>query len=237
MTSWRGVCAVVGVGPGIGAATVRRFAAEGYRVALLARRSEYIEDLAAEFPDCGARAYPCDAGDPETIAAAFASIASDMGSVDVLSYNAGGGTWGTIEQIDATAFEASWRVNALGLLAAAQAVAPMMQVNGKGAIVVTGATASVRGGAKATAFASAKAAQRSLAQSLARHLWPKGVHVSLVIVDGVVDLARTRAAMPDKGDDFFLAPEDVAETIWWLAHQPKSAWSFEVEARPFGERW
>ena len=87
------------------------------------------------------------------------------------------------------------------------------------------------------AFASAKAAQRSLVQSMARHWWPQGIHVALIIVDGVVDLPRTRTAMPDKPDAYFVSPIDVAETAHWLAHQPRSAWSFEVEARPFGEKW
>lgn len=103
--------------------------------------------------------------------------------------------------------------------------------------MVTGATASRRGGAKAAAFAPAKAAQRSLCESLARRLWPFGVHVALIVVDGVVDLPRTRAAMPDKPDDFFVQPDDVAATAAWLVRQPRSAWSFEVEARPFRETW
>jgi len=88
-----------------------------------------------------------------------------------------------------------------------------------------------------TAFAPAKAAQRSLAESMARHLWPSGVHVSLIVLDGVVDLESTRKRMKDKGDDFFVKPDDVADTAYWLTRQPKSAWSFEVEARPFGEKW
>jgi NAD(P)-dependent dehydrogenase (short-subunit alcohol dehydrogenase family) len=112
-----------------------------------------------------------------------------------------------------------------------------MKQRGTGSIIAIGATASRRGGPAAAAFASAKAAQRSLAESMARHLWPAGIHVALVIIDGVVDLERTRQRMLDKPDELFVRPDAVAETVFHLATQDRSAWSFEVEARPFGERW
>jgi NAD(P)-dependent dehydrogenase (short-subunit alcohol dehydrogenase family) len=112
-----------------------------------------------------------------------------------------------------------------------------MKQKGSGTILMIGATASLRGGPMTAAFASAKAAQRSLAQSMARHLWPQGIHVALVIIDGVVDLPRTREQLPDKPDDFFVRPDDLADTAFALTRQKRSAWSFEVEARPFGERW
>jgi NAD(P)-dependent dehydrogenase (short-subunit alcohol dehydrogenase family) len=229
------VCAVVGVGPGNGAALARRFAREGYAVALLARSREASGALAAELGD--ARAYACDAGDEASVKAAFAAIRTEMGEVDVVAYNAGSGTWGTIEDISADAFEASWRVSALGLFLVSKEVIPAMKKKGAGSIVVIGATASRRGMPRTTAFAPAKAAQKSLAEAMARHLWPLGIHVSVIILDGVVDLERTRKAMADKPDDFFIRPDDVAETAWWLTRQPRSAWSFEVEARPFGEKW
>ena len=229
------VCAVVGIGPGNGAALARRFAKEGYAVALLARRTELSAKLAAELTD--ARAYACDVGDAASVAAAFAAIRTDMGTVDVVAYNAGSGAWGSVEEITPAGFETSWRTNALGLLLVSQQVIPAMKAKGAGAIVVIGATASRRGMPRTTAFAPAKAAQKSLAEAMARHLWPAGIHVALIILDGVVDLERTRAAMADKGDDFFIKPDDVAETAWWLTRQPRSAWSFEVEARPFGEKW
>ena len=229
------VCAVVGVGPGNGAALARRFSKEGYAVALLARSTDLGQKLAAELPD--ARAYACDVADAKSVRQAFAAIATDLGEVDVVAYNAGSGTWGTIEDISPEAFENAWRVNALGLLQVSQAVIPAMKRKGAGSIVVVGATASRRGMPRTTAFAPAKAAQRSLAEAMARHLWPAGIHVSLIILDGVVDLERSRAAMPDKPDAFFIKPDDVADTAWWLTRQPRSAWSFEVEARPFGEKW
>jgi NAD(P)-dependent dehydrogenase (short-subunit alcohol dehydrogenase family) len=229
------VCAVVGVGPGNGAALARRFHAAGYAVALLARSTELTNALAGELS--GARAYACDVADEASIARAFAAIATDLGPVDVLVYNAGSGVWGTIEDVSAKDFEQSWRVNTLGaFLAAKQVIAPMKRA-GRGSIVFIGATASRRGNVKTAAFAPAKAAQRSLAESMARQLWPAGIHVAVVIIDGVVDLARTRKMMPDKPDSFFVSPDELAESVWQITQQKRSVWSFEVEARPFGETW
>jgi NAD(P)-dependent dehydrogenase (short-subunit alcohol dehydrogenase family) len=230
------VCAVVGVGPGIGAAVARRFARSGHAVALIARRTDFTQALATEIGG-GARAYSCDVADAAAVAGTFASVAKDLGGVEVVYYNAGSGVWGSIDDVDAEAMSATWRINTLGLFATAQAVAPAMKAAGRGAIVVTGATASLRGGAGTAAFASAKAAQRSLVQSMARHWWPHGIHVAMIVVDGVVDLPRTRERLRDKPDEFFVRPEHVADTAFWLTQQPNSAWSFEVEARPFGEKW
>jgi NAD(P)-dependent dehydrogenase (short-subunit alcohol dehydrogenase family) len=229
------VCAVVGVGPGNGAALGRRFAAEGYAVALLARTTVTSDPLAASLADV--RAYACDVTQAASVADTFDAIERDMGPVDTLLYNAGSGVWGTVEEIDAAALEGAWRVNTLGLLLAAQRVIPGMKARGAGNIVVVGATSSRRGGARTAAFAPAKAAQRSLSESMARHLWPQNIHVSLIIVDGVVDLPRTRAMMKDKPDEFFIEPDDLADVAFHLTVQPRSAWSFEVEARPFKEQW
>lgn len=226
---------VVGVGPGNGAAFAERFAREGYAVALLARSKAFIDELSARLP--GARAYACNVSDVASVQSAFDAIKADLGEVDVLVYNAGSGVWGSMEEISPAQLEAALQVNTVGLLSSAQAVVPSMKARGSGSIVVIGATASRRGGAKTAAFAPAKAAQRSLAESMARYLWPSGIHVALVIIDGVVDLERTRARMPDKPDSFFVKPADVASTVFALTEQPRSAWSFEVEARPFGETW
>ena len=229
------VCAVVGVGPGNGAAIARRFAKEGYAVALLARTTERIQTLAAAMP--GARAYACDVAEALSVEHAFAAIRNELGEVDVLVYNAGAGVWGTVEDVSAADFEMSWRVNTLGAFLASKQVVPAMKAAKQGNIVFIGATASRRGNVKTAAFAPAKAAQRSLAESMARHLWPSGVHVSVIIVDGVVDLETTRKRMPDKPDAFFIKPDDVADTVYTLTQQKPSAWTFEIEARPFGETW
>ena len=175
--------------------------------------------------------------DAASVGRAFGAVRSELGDVDVLVYNAGSGVWGTIEEVSAEAFETSWRVNTLGAFLVSKQVIAGMKARGKGSIVFVGATASRRGMPKTSAFAPAKAAQRSLAESMARTLWPAGIHVSLIIVDGAVDLAGTRKRMPDRPDSFFIKPDDVAETAFWLTRQPRSAWSFEVEARPFGETW
>lgn len=229
------VCAVVGVGEGNGAALARTFSDAGMAVALLARSTSFTQQLAGTLPD--ARAYQCDVTDPSSIAAAFASIRGDMGDPATVIYNAGSGTWGDVESIDLDAFEASWRINAYGALAVSREVIPAMKSAGAGTIIFIGATASRRGTPRTAAFAPAKAAQRILAESMARSLWPQGIHVALVVIDAVVDQPRTRRNMPDKPDEFFLKPEDTAATALWLARQPKSAWTFEVDVRPFGENW
>jgi NAD(P)-dependent dehydrogenase (short-subunit alcohol dehydrogenase family) len=229
------VCAVVGVGPGNGAAFARRFAAEGYRVALLARTTDFSSKLAQELP--GAVSYACDVSSASSVAAAFAEIRKEQGDVEVVIYNAGSGTWGTVDDIGPAEFESAWRVNALGALLVSKEVTPAMKERGLGSFVFIGATASRRGGAKTAAFAPAKAAQKSLAESMARHLWPAGIHVALIVVDGVVDLPRTRQMMSGKPDSFFVKPHDVADVAFQLTRQKPSAWSFEVEARPFGEAW
>jgi len=229
------VCVVAGVGPGNGAAFARRFGAEGFAVALLARSTAFSEEVASELPD--ARAYACDVADATSVARTFDAIRRELGEPEVLVYNAGSGVWGTIEDATAADFESSWRVNALGGFLAAKQVIPTMKRAGRGSIVFVGATASRKAGARSAAFSSAKGAQRSLAESMARALWPAGIHVALIVVDGVVDLQRTRERMPDKPDSFFIKPDDVAEIAFRVTQQKQSAWSFEVEARPFGESW
>lgn len=229
------VCVVAGVGPGNGAAFARRFAAEGYAVALLARTTELGGKLAESLPD--ARAHACDVADASSVARAFDAVRRDMGDPEVLVYNAGSGVWGSVEEATAADFESAWRVNTLGGFLASKQVIPSMKRAGRGSIVFVGATASRKAGPKSAAFSSAKGAQRSLAESMARALWPAGIHVSLIVVDGVVDLPRTRERMPDKPDSFFVRPDDVAEIGFRLTQQKRSAWSFEVEARPFQEKW
>jgi NADP-dependent 3-hydroxy acid dehydrogenase YdfG len=208
----RGLCAVLGVGPGNGAAIAAKFAAEGHPVALCARNEQRLEEIARGIP--GARAY----------------------RYDVL-YNAGAGAFANIDDASPESFQAAWEVNARGLFLAVKEMLPDMRAAGGGSIVVIGATASIKGGANFAPFASAKAAQRALAQSMARYLGPERIHVSYVIVDGMVDLASTRRLMPDKPDDFFMDPAEIAASVYFLATQPSGAWTFELDLRPFGERW
>jgi short-subunit dehydrogenase len=223
-------CAVVGVGPGNGAAFARAFDREGYALSLLARSTELSTELATSLTS--ARAIACDVGDPSSVDRAFADL-----SPEVVVYNAGTGVFGGFDTTTLDNFESSWRVNALGAFAVAKQVVPKMKRAGKGTLIFVGATASLRGGAMTSAFAAAKAAQRSLAESLAREFAPAGVHVALLVVDAVVDLPRTRARFTDKPDDFFIKPDDIAAAAVALAKQPRSAWTFEQIVRPFGERW
>jgi NAD(P)-dependent dehydrogenase (short-subunit alcohol dehydrogenase family) len=228
------LCVIVGAGPGNGQAFARAFAGAGFRVALLARDGPRVQALAQA---CGAAGFACDVREPAAVAAAFAQVRAALGDAEVLVYNAGAGKFGNVDAVTAGDLESAWRTNALGCFLAVKEVLPAMRRRGRGSIVIIGATASVKGGANFIAFASAKAALRSLAQSLARQLGPEGIHVSHVVIDGVIDLERTRAAMPDKADDYFLKPDDIAASVLHLARQPKSAWSFELDVRPFGERW
>jgi NAD(P)-dependent dehydrogenase (short-subunit alcohol dehydrogenase family) len=229
------VCVITGVGAGNGAAFTRRFAAAGYRVAMLARSVERLREYEREIP--GARAYPTDVADPAAIRATMARVRADLGPVNVLLHNAGSGSFGAFADVTPEMFEAAWRVNALALLVLLHEATPDMLGAGGGAVVVTGATASLRGGAVTAGFAAAKAAQRSLAQSAARSLGPQGIHVAYVIVDGVIDMPVTRGFLADRPDDFFLKPGAIAETVYQLAHQDRSAWTFELDLRPFGEKW
>lgn len=229
------VCAVVGVGPGNGEALARRFSADGYAVALAARRAELTSRLAGELPR--AKAYACDVADANSVETAFGQIRADLGDVEVLVFNAGSGVWGTIEEVSPEDFERSWRVNTLGLFLTAKQAIPAMRRVSRGAIIVIGATASRRGVAGTAAFAPAKMAQRGLAESMARHLWPAGIHVALIIVDGVVGGPVTRSRFANRAEDTFIAPAGVADIAASLVRQERSAWSFEVEARPFSEKW
>ena len=222
------VCALIGVGPKNGQAFARRFAEEGYAVALLSRSTDYSSELAAEL---GGKAYACDVTDPEAIRSAFAEIRQDLGDVDVLLYNAGSGQFGTFDEVPDEAFEKGWQINVRGFLQSTREVVESMREKGRGAIIVTGATASLRGKPFTAAFAQAKAAQRSLAQSFARQLGPEGIHVALVIVDGGIGTDE------QTGEEGMLRPADIADTVYHVATQAKSAWTFEVDLRPFKESW
>lgn len=167
------VAVVAGAGPGNGQAVAARFAEAGYAVALLARDQRRVDTLAREIPN--ARGYACELGDQESVSRTFARIRTELGEIDALLYNAGSGVFADVEQISPEQFEEAWRVNAFGSLLCAKQVIPAMLKRGRGNIVFVGATASRRGVPRTAAFAPAKAAQRSLAESMARSLWPKGI--------------------------------------------------------------
>ena len=229
------VCVVTGVGPGTGAALARRFAADGYRVAMLARDAARLEKLAAEL--AGSAAFPVDVADLDALRATLARVRAELGAPSVLLHNAVAGGFGTFETVKPEALEHRFRVNVTSLLVLAQELAPAMIEAGWGAIAVTGNTSARRGKAEFAGFAPTKAAQRILAESLARALGPKGVHVAYVVTDAVIDVPWTRKAMPDRPDDFFIQPSGIADAVHHVVHQERSAWTFELDLRPFGENW
>ena len=230
------VAFVTGAGPGLGASLVRRFAKE-YAVAVNARNESFVKSLGDEIRASGGTALevPGDIGDRDQVAGMFRSIRERLGPPDVLLYNAGSGAFGTVTEITPEQFEASWRVNAFGAFLCAAECTPDMISRGRGAMLFTGATAGVKPGPRSVAFGPAKFAMRGLAQSLARDLGPKGVHVAWINVDGSIDIPGARGLKPSLQDSDFLKPDAVAETYWHLAHQDRSAWTMELEVRPFKE--
>jgi len=228
-------CIITGVGPGTGSALARRFAAGGYQIALLARTESRLRELAAELP--GARAYPCDVADEAQIAETLARIARELGPASVLIHNAVGGAFGDFQEIEPEVLQNNFAINTMALLHLAHGVAPAMLEAGEGAILVTGNTSAYRGKAKFAGFAPSKAAQRVLAESLARSLGPRGIHVAYLAIDAVIDVPWARQQFRDKPDDFFAKPSAIADVAFGLAHQERSTWAFDVVVRPFGEPW
>jgi NAD(P)-dependent dehydrogenase (short-subunit alcohol dehydrogenase family) len=233
------VVAVVGVGPGLGRSLALRFARGGLDVALLARNEASSDPVRAETEALGrrARAYACDAAHEESVRTAFARVREELGAPEVLLYNAGAFQMGGILELTAGAFEQAWRANCLGGLLTAQAVLPAMLERGRGTIIFSGATASLRGGARFAGLAVGKFGLRALAQSMARELGPKGIHVAHVVIDGQIDTPRARAMFPGRDRQTFLAPDAIAETYWGLFAQDPTAWSQEIDLRPSVEKF
>jgi short-subunit dehydrogenase len=229
------VCAIIGVGPGNGLSFAKKFSNEGYSVALCSRNLERLEEYANQIDD--AFPFEYDVTDLESPNNVFSKIRKKLGSVSVLIYNAGAGDFSNFDKATVESFQSAWEINARGLFSAVKAVLPDIRSGGNGNIVIIGATASLRGGINTVPFASAKSAQRSLAQSLAKNLGPEGIHVSYVIVDGVINLETTRRNMPDKPDGFFMNPDHIADSVYFLTQQKKTAWTFELDLRPFVEKW
>lgn len=239
MTTTNKVAAVFGVGPGLGAAVARRFAREGYAVALLARGEGGLREVEASITQVGGRAavFPADAGDAGSVSAAFSRVRAELGSPEVLVYNAGAFQMGGILELDPAAFESAWRVNCLGGLLCSREVLPAMLERGRGTLLFSGATASLRGGARFSGLAVGKFGLRALAQSVAREFSPRGIHAAHVIIDGQIDTARVRAMMPGREASSMLAPDAIAESYWQLHQQHPSAWTQELDLRPASEKF
>jgi NAD(P)-dependent dehydrogenase (short-subunit alcohol dehydrogenase family) len=223
------VAVVVGVGPGLGAAVARRFAAAGMTVAVARRQAAQSIELAEEI---GGRVYACDAAERDSVESMFATIDRELGRPQVVVYNAGAYQPGGILEIEAADFERCWRVGCLGGFHVGQAAARRMVEAGQGTIIFTGATASLRGSAKFVNLAVPKFGLRALAQSMARDLGPRGVHVAHSIIDGQIAGERPSHSAEARGADAVLAPEAIAEAYYQLHAQPRSAWTQELDLRP-----
>jgi NAD(P)-dependent dehydrogenase (short-subunit alcohol dehydrogenase family) len=223
---------IVGAGPGISASVARLLARLGVKVGLAARNPAKLQSLVR---DIGAESFTADARHPDAVAGLFADATARLGDIDIVVYNAGSRAPGPLSDLDPAVVADVIAVNAYGGFLVVQQAAKRMVPRGSGAILLTGATASVKGFSQSAAFAMGKFALRGLAQSAARELGPKGIHVAHFIIDGVVR-STTRLPPADQPDSF-LDPEAVAQTYVDVLRQSRSAWSFEVEVRPWVERF
>ena len=228
------VAIVAGVGSGLGAALVRKLAKEGCSIGMFARSPEFIGELAAEL-GADALAVPTDVSDIKQVAAGFRKVRRQLGLVEILIAHASGSVGEGLMKTTPDQFEQSWRVAVLGAFLCAREAVPDMVKLGAGAIVFTGATSSVRGRGGAVAFSSAKFAVRGLAQSLAVELWPKGIHVAHVIIDGVIDTPSVHRTYKPSAREPLLKPDAIAEAYWSLIEQERSAWTLEIDLRPHQE--
>jgi len=230
------LCLITGVGEGTGASIARRFASGGYQVVMLARNKERLARLESELPN--ARSFAVDLENLDQLVDFCSTVKSEFWVPNVIVHNAVRATFENFLEGKLEDLERNFRVNTTSLLYLARASAPEMIHRGDGAIAVTGNTAAFRGVPNYALFSPTKAAQRNFTEALARDLGPKGIHVSYFNIDAVIDVPWTRDRFhPDKPDEFFIKPKDIAEEVFHVAHQPRSAWSFDVEIRPFAERW
>jgi len=229
------IALITGVGPGTGSSIARRFSDGGYKVAMIARDKERLKSLEDELED--SKGYSCELRNPEYLNSTIDNIIKDFGYPDVFIHNAVRGTRGNFLEFTSEELQSNFDINVIALHRIAQKVAPEMIKKSKGAIIVTGNTSAHRGKANFGGTASTKAAQKILTESFARYLNPKGIHVAYITIDAAIDLEWTRKAWPDKPDDFFIQPNDIASEVWHITHQSKSAWTFDHWLRPFGEIW
>ena len=230
------VAVVAGVGPGLGASLVRKFASEGCDVAMLARSEGSLSVIGDGIPsDTTIKGIRTDLADPASIKSAFQAVRSELGPVDILVNHASSASWKGITETSPEEFESGWRVSVCGAFLCSQEVVPGMIEAGSGAILFTGATSSVRGRQGSVAFSSAKFGSRGLADAMARELWPQGIHVAHVVIDGLIDTPSARERFQPAEDDPMLLPDAMAASYWHLIEQDKSSWTFELDLRPHGE--
>lgn len=237
------VCCVIGAGDATGSALARRFAKEGYTVCAARRNEAALKPLIDQITQEGWRAiaFGLDARREDQVTSFFDRIESEVGSVEVVVFNVGGNVRFPILETTAQKYFKVWEMCAMAGFLVGREATRVMLTRGRGTLLFTGATASVRGAAGFAAFAGGKAALRALAQSMARELGPKGIHVAHVIIDGLIDTAFAREnftqRVADAGPDGILNPEHIAQAYWWLHKQPRNAWTFELDLRPSVEQW
>ena len=224
---------IVGAGAGLSAALARLFAAEGMAVALAARNPDKLAALTSE---TGARAYGCDVTQPDAVAGLFAALDRDLGVPDIVVYNPSRRLAGPVESLDPEAVRDALMVTAFGGFLVAQAAARRMQARGSGSLLFTGASASVKGFARSAPFAMGKFGLRGLVQSLAREMAPQGIHVAHFIIDGGIR-PPGGDGVRDGSPDAMLVPDEIARTYLAVHRQHRSAWTWEVELRPWVERF
>jgi NAD(P)-dependent dehydrogenase (short-subunit alcohol dehydrogenase family) len=232
------VATVIGVGPGLGAALAQRFASD-YAVALVARHEEKLLEFVREISAVGgtALAVPADVSKEQEIVSAFERIRRQLGDTDILLYNAAMRPFGTLMETRPSTFENTWRVSTFGAFLVAQQVVPAMLQKQRGVILFTGATAGVKPFATSAAFGPAKFAMRGLAHVMARDLGPKGIHAAWINVDGAIDTPFIRERFPQIKAEDMLKPSAIADTYWHIAHQDPSAWTLDIDVRPFKEKF
>jgi len=229
---------VAGVGPGLGESLARKFATEGCKVVLLARSADYIDDLADDLPDAGTGlAIQTDLTEPDQIRDAFEQIRAEFGGIDVLVNHASAGSWNGLLDASVEDVDRAWAVNGRGAFVASQEAAKDMVDGDGGTIVFTGATSALRGRDGAIGFSAAKFAARGMAESMARELGPQGVHVAHVVIDGQIRTPGAVEANPERGEETFLDPDEIAENYWHLVEQDRSAWTLELDVRPHVEEF
>ena len=242
-TQRKPVALVVGAGDATGSAIARRFAQEGYVACVTRRSADRLQALVDSIVAAGGEAhgFGCDARKEDEVVALIADIESRIGDIEVFVFNIGANVPCSVLEETARKYFKIWEMACYAGFLNGQAVAQRMAQRRRGTIIFTGATASLRGAASFAAFAGAKHALRALAQSMARELGPLNVHVAHVIIDGAIDTAFIRDNFPDvyarRSDDGILAPDHIADAYWFLHNQPRDAWTFELDLRPWSERW
>ncbi len=241
----RPAAVIIGAGDATGGAIARAFAAEGLTACVVRRQTgaDALEALAQSIRDAGnaAHAFPADARDEDAMIALFDTVEAEVGPIEVAVFNIGANVNFGIRDTSARVYRKVWEMAAFAGFLVGREAARVMVPRGTGTIIFTGATASLRGGAGYAAFSGAKGALRMLAQSMARELGPEGIHVAHSIIDGPIDTAFIRERHPDfeaaKAADLLLSPDAIADAYVMLHRQHRSAWTHELDLRPYGEKW